>query len=338
MDNYIEYIATGKCNQFQNIFYTALATDIKVAINGVETTEYTWLYGLKYIKLNTTPADGDRVRITNINLVVDPDPDLEILRNDVSANEQDIISLENAIALLQGKDTSLDGDISDLEAKDTAQDTSINNLSSDAVVRDTVIAGLINDMDAVELKADNNETAIAGLSDQATNIADLQGRMTAAEAEIINIGNYTVANRDLILENKTNIATLKTKYNQLAHGYGMLNNNVTVDMTVSPEGDDLIIDANECYSATLKLELIRKDDTEQRIANVELAFVWDGTAWVSQLIETTSLVGAHPEVTFTFVNNPVTKTVAVSYTTSDMTGANYEGSYRFKLDKTVHTL
>ena len=82
MDNYIEYIATGKCNSFQNIFYTTDVADITVTINSIEiaTADYTWVYGSKFVQFDTVPSDQDRVRITNDNMA-EEDTDLEILRN-----------------------------------------------------------------------------------------------------------------------------------------------------------------------------------------------------------------------------------------------------------------
>lgn len=339
MDNYIEYKATGYCNQFQNIFYTAAASDIKVEVNGQETTNYVWIYGLKYIQLGWTPDDGDRVRITNINMSSDPDPNLEQMRNDISVNTADIATLHaennsqdtlisNNTAAIQSNDT----DISNLQTEVANHDTSINNNT-------TAINTNASDITTLTGRVAANENDIANLGDQSANITDLQNRMTAEEAHSIVVDGQIATLDTKQQDQETRLQTMEYKYDHIAFGTRDIDNNVTtpVDLYDNGKGDTLLVDANTEYSATMEVEYRRSTDSEEVNVLVEYALMWDGTAWNISRTKTVAPFGSVLDgVNLTVTTNG--NEGKISYTSSDMAGTNYMGTMRFKLYKTRNTL
>ena len=344
MDNYIEYIATGKCNSFQNIFYTADVATILVEINGIEipTADYTWVYGTKFVQFDTVPDDGDRVRITDEALVSDPDPDLDILRNDVSANIANITAIEAEQVTQDATAAQNALDIDALEAADIVHDTSINNLSTDYATHEARLDAFDISTVATEAKAQQNKEDIAVLTDQEAAVTALDVRMTAAEAAIIVIEGNEVTTAAAIAALEADVAILNATLGSgdTALGTNEIDNNVTValDLTTSLTGQDIVVDAQYCFSARLFVEIWRKTDDSTRHTNVELLFQWDGTAWEMARMETTALAGEIDGVIFSCVNDVPNQTGDLYYVSDNMSGANYESSLRFKLIKQPHTL
>ena len=339
MDNYIEYIATGKCNQFQNIFYTAAEADIEVKKNGtvVPTSEYHFVYGVKYVEFTINPADGDRIRITNLNLVSNPDPDLEVLRNDVSQNTQTIQTLEsndlsqqNSIAANTANIANNANDISDLEVD-------LGHTNNNVTVNTNSIASLDTRVHTNEQDILTNAHDIANLSDQESNVQDLQTRMTAAEAEIINVSNYAVANRHLIEEDRATLSLIEAKYDHLAQGERELLNNQTAPVDIyEGVGDTMLVDADTEFSASLEVEIMRENASDSYNALIQY-HIWYAGTWHIERTRTIGLGDSEPDgIELSIVMNGNQGKFA--YTSSNVDATDYEGTLRFKLYKMRNTL
>ena len=341
MDNYIEYIATGKCNSFQNIFMTAVEADLLVEINSTEvsTDDYTWVYGTKFVQFDTIPEDGDRVRITNEAYVVDPDEDLEALAIDVAANTADIVTIQ---AEQVAQDTITAQNLALIVAQDTvdiAHAASINALSTDYATHESRLDGLDTSTGITEAKAQQNKEDIATLSDQSSEVSALDVRMTAAEAAIVVIEGNELTTASAISDLEDNVLALQNADDSLTAGYNDIDNGVAVatDLTHGT-GDVLTIDADSSHTENLFVEIERYTDDERRHTYIELLFQWNGTEWAFDRIDTTAITGAHDGVTFTIVNDAPTNTCALHYISDTMAGANYVGTFRYRLQKIKHTL
>lgn len=343
MDNYIEYEANGLCRAFQNPFYTAASTDIVVTVNQVEvpTTEYEWLYGTKYVQFNTAPEKGDNVRITNVSLVTDPNPDLEIMRNDVSANTASITALQ----VEQGVQ---DTEIAAISGATNANATDIANNASSIATNSSDIANIVADITSLEAidvlhatQIGTNTTNIAALSDQSSNISDLQSRMTVAEASIIVIQGDIVTINDSIVNLQKQINSLNSAYGEyVATGYFEIENNQTTPVDITEGiGDKLIIDANANNNVQMFVEFERQTDTDYVHTQAEFLLQYNRVTglWSIQRIRTTALGGGEDDgIILTITNNAVEKLCNVHYTSSNLSGANHYGVIRWRINKMIN--
>lgn len=232
----------------------------------------------------------------------------------------------------------------------------VSQLKADVVILD-------GRLDIAEPKITQSQNDILGLDGRLDtaelDITSLKGRMTVAEAAIVNLqgdvaawvdlsGDVTALQGDVIALDgrldtaETDINTLQSDLAQLTtrvsnleaasnvaffSGSSGIANNRSVPTSIANFDRSGI--GTQLANVTIQID--RRTDTEKRYTEVELLmrYITEDELWYVARKNTTAVIGEPDGVEFTIDTDPVTKVGQVKYTSDNMSGANYSGSLKF---------
>ncbi len=345
--NSVTYLATGTNYKFRNPYYVSdVATYIKVYKNDAELSspaDFTWLETDWGISLVVVPAEDARIKIEDreheVTEAVDEDSTLVDCiagvgtnRGLIETNITDIETLETADSDQQVEIDRNESDITDAELDIAANSALIAGNTSDISDLETADSSQQSEIDA-------NTSDIAALSDQAAAVAALEAEQTVQDGRLL-ANEADIATNILaidVLEDRVEVVEAATGLNTSIGRSSITNNQAVLGDLLAEAGQELAVDSDVEHSVKLTLEVHRKTDSEERFCVYDMYMQWMNNQWyignTAILIEVGAVSGVSFDIAMT--GNDVGQ---LQYTSDNMAGTNYEGTFRWRLVRLRNTL
>lgn len=258
----------------------------------------------------------------------------------------DIATLQAQITALDLRVDGHDTDIATLQGNITTINGTLTTLGNAIIGNTADIVTLQGESFNHGVDIGNLQAAVAGLSDQAANIATLQGQVSTLQSQMTTANSNIAANATSIAAVANRVSALETIAYQLARrkvgSMTIANNNSTPTTVVgSLTGTTLDLNKTGAFSGEVFIEIERKTDSKHIFTTGKLALHCVNSTWLIVRDTITTINGILADdntadgVTFTIAT--VGDVGTVKYTTDNMAGASYSGSLRWMLQEISNT-